>query len=251
MRFLHSIDRDRVKAGAAAVLIQGLLVYALVQGLAVGMPGAVEDALKVFAVAPEPPPPPIPKPIPPKVYSSRPEGAAAPPNLRSKATEVVAPVPIIVVPVPPPLIVAPVAATGNQASSGASDRAGPGTGAGGVGNGTGSGGSGDGDGAGDLIPPRWKKGRIKDSDFPKAAAAAGFSGTVEIRFAIEVDGRPSHCVITSSSGNAEVDETTCRLVEERFVYEPAREPNGRPVRVWMVQANDWVNEYTAQDRDRR
>ena len=246
MRFLHSIDRDRVKAGAAAVLIQGLLVYALVQGLAVGMPGAVDAALKVFAIAPEPPPPPIPKPIPPKVYSTRPEGAAAPPNLRSKATEVTAPVPVIVIPVPPTVIVAPIAATGAEASSGASDRAGPGTGAGGIGNGTGSGGAGDGDGEGDYTPPRWKKGRIKDSDYPRAAAEAGASGTVTVRYRIGVDGRATNCVITRSSGNRELDETTCRLIEDRYRYEPSRDPQGRAIGSYMVTDNDWILE---RDRD--
>ena len=246
MRFLHSIDRDRVKAGAAAVLIQGLLVYALVQGLTVGMPGAVDAALKVFAIAPEPPPPPIPKPIPPKVYSTRPEGAAAPPNLRSKATEVTAPVPVIVIPVPPTVIVAPIAATGAEASSGASDRAGPGTGAGGIGNGTGSGGAGDGDGEGDYTPPRWKKGRIKDSDYPRAAAEAGASGTVTVRYRIGVDGRATNCVITRSSGNRELDETTCRLIEDRYRYEPSRDPQGRAIGSYMVTDNDWILE---RDRD--
>jgi protein TonB len=194
--------------------------------------------LALFTVAP--PPPERERPIPERQRSHHREGAAAPRSLRAQATEVVVPPPIVPLPIVSPVIAAPVAGVGTQASQGTSALPGPGTGSGGTGDGTGSGGAGDGDGDGFDTPPRLKKGRIRDSDYPRAAAAAGASGIVSVRYLIELDGRVSHCVITRSSGNFALDETTCRLIEQRFRYEPWRDSRGRPVLGYVVRDNEWV-----------
>ncbi len=195
------------------------------------------EALKTFDVAPPPPPERVLRK--PQAHD-RPEGAAAPPNIRSKASEIVALPPIVPRPITPPVITAPVAATGRDASSGASDVRGPGTGAGGVGNGTGSGGAGDGDGDGGAeTPPRWRKGRLKDSDYPRAAGEAGVSGTVTVRYLVMADGRVGECDIVKSSGNGELDETTCRLIRERFRFDPSRDAAGRPVPAWLRENHAW------------
>ncbi len=249
MAYAESNTRDRIVSAVAAGAIQALLIYALVSGLASRMPEALDDSLALFTV--EPPAPPPPRTVPAVEKISRPEGAAAPKSLRSTATAIVAPPPIVPVVVPPPVIAAPVANTGAEATQGASDLPGPGTGAGGIGTGFGSGGSGDGDGGGwdDETPPRWKKGRIKDSDYPREAAEAGASGTVSVRYRIEVDGRVTGCVITRSSGNRILDETTCRLIEQRFRYEPSRDARGRPVVSYIVRDNDWVIERVAAEME--
>jgi protein TonB len=234
--------RDRLRAAIPTALIVGGMGYALVVGLgfAPTLPIPAE-ALDSFDVRPPAPPPP-PRIQPKQVRTHRPRGAAAPPNLRSQATEVVAPPPVVVLPPVSPVIAAPVAGTGVQASQGASDKPGPGTGAGGIGNGTGSGGSGDGDGYGDDTPPRRIKGRIKDSDYPREAAEAGVSGSVTVRYFVNVDGRVSGCVVTRSSGNRALDETTCSLIEKRYRYDPSRDADGRPVRSIIIVSQDWVLE---------
>lgn len=238
-----SIPRERFVAATIAVGLQAGLLYLLVAGLSVPLPAIVDDGLKLFALAPPAPPPPAPRPVPPPVRNHRAEGAAAPVNLRSRATPVVAPTPVIVVPLPPPVIAAPVAGVGGDPFAGNGDRRGPGTGSGGQGTGTGQGGSGNGDGGGgDETPPRWRKGRIKNSDYPRAAAEAGAQGSVSVRYRVETDGRVTGCVITRSSGNAELDETTCRLIEQRFRYDPSRDAEGRPVVSWIVRDNDWIIE---------
>lgn len=241
--------RDRLRAAIPTGVIVAGLGYALVIGLGYAPPLPVPaPALDSFDVTPPAPPPP-PRIQPKKVQTHRPRGAAAPPNIRSQATEVVAPPPIVVLPPPPaPVIVAPVAGTGADPSQGASDRPGPGTGAGGIGNGRGSGGSGDGDGYGEETPPRRIKGRIKDSDYPEAAADAGASGTVQVRYFVNVDGRVSGCVVTQSSGNAALDETTCQLIEQRYRYDPSRDADGRPVRSIIVVNQDWVLERVRDER---
>ncbi len=240
--------RDRLRAAIPTGLIVGAGGYVLILGLGfTPVPPLVSPALDSFDVAPPAPPPP-PRVQPKKVEIHRPRGAAAPPNIRSQATEVVAPPPAVVLPPVSPVVVAPVAGTGADPSQGASDKPGPGTGAGGIGNGTGSGGSGDGDGYGDETPPRRIKGRIKDSDYPEAAADAGASGTVQVRYFVNVDGRVSGCVVTRSSGNAALDETTCRLIEQRYRYDPSRDADGRPVRSIIVVNQDWVLERLPAER---
>lgn len=238
-------------AAAAAIVVQLVLGYALLAGLAVNFPRAVEESLKLFT-AEEAPPPPPPRVIPaPQVAATRPEGRASAPNLRSRATAVAAPEPIIVVPLPPPPIVtAPKPYTASDATSGSAAVRGPGTGAGGVGDGFGSGGDGDGNGSGRggaETPPRPVRGRMSTSDLPEALFVSGFNGTVGVRYLVARDGRVPECEVTRSSGNATVDAITCRLIRERFRFRPSRDAAGRPVDAQVVENHTWEVEPDAID----
>jgi protein TonB len=117
--------------------------------------------------------------------------------------------------------------------------AGPGTGAGGAGDGTGSGGRGNGPGGGGGVPLRWIGGRITDADYPRAALKAGASGTVGLRFVVGVNGRVSSCTVTRSSGNRDLDETTCKLIQKRFRYVPSRDAAGRPYADTVTGEHRW------------
>ncbi len=88
---------DRTKGTALAVTIglHVLLGWALIVGLGVDIPRAAQGALATFDILPPPPDPPPPPPVPQVVRAGRPEGRAAPPNLRSKATEIVATPPVV------------------------------------------------------------------------------------------------------------------------------------------------------------
>lgn len=240
----HTNPRDRLFSAASAGILCAVIGYALILGLGVSLPTAIPDALTTFAVGPKPPPPPPEKIVPHPAKSHRPEGAASPANLRSKATEVVVPKPIVPPIVPPPAVVAALKpGPGSQATTGAAPVPGPGTGAGGEGNGTGSGRYGDGDGdGGDETPPRLLKGRFKNKDFPNAEAVIGAGGIVGVRYTVEVDGSVTHCTVTRSSGNAVLDATTCRLIEKRFRYRPWLDAAGRPVQSTVVHNQEWVNE---------
>lgn len=237
--------RERMGAALIAGGFVALLVWLLMIGLAIDVRGVAGNALKVFGV--EPPPPRADRPMPPRRPNYRRSGEAAPPNLRSHATEIVAPIPDVPTPPPPPVVTAPVAFDGAQASQGAADIAGPGTGAGGEGDGTGAGGYGDGDGAGD-VPPRRIRGRLKDSDYPLAAGEQGISGVVGVRFVVAVDGRVPRCRVTRSSGSPLLDETTCRLIVERYRFKPAHDAQGRPFESQIVENEEWVIE-RALERD--
>lgn len=216
---------SKLTGALGALAVEGLLVWMLIAGLVVHRATVRSSALPVIAF-PTAPPPPAPEPAPvPRHARPKAEGAAAPPNRVSRATEVAAPKPAIQ---PPPIVAAPKPTQGSDTSSGAAPLPGPGTGAGGTGEGTGSGGAGNGPGGGGGTPLRWIRGSIRDSDYPRAALEAGIAGTVHLRFTVGVNGRVTDCAVTRSSGNADLDATTCRLIMKRFRYEPSRDAQGRP-----------------------
>lgn len=232
-------SRERIASALGVAVVHALIGYALITGLRLEVPQRVADELKLIEVLP-PAEPPRPRPkVEHKVKAERPEGEASPPNLRAEPTQIVLPPPRIPIPSPNPVPVAPIAGVGNAPSAGSADIPGPGYGAGGWGNGRGAGGYGDGDGEGGWTPPRQRKGRIRDSDYPRAAGQEGVGGTVGVRFVVEADGRVSRCGIDRSSGVPILDDTTCRLIVERFRYDPSRDPDGRPVRATIVQNHSW------------
>ncbi|HVJ02223.1 MAG TPA: energy transducer TonB [Sphingomonas sp.] len=239
--YVRSTRAERTRAAAIAAGIMAVTGYALVAGLTVPITRLPTEALQLFQVLPEPPPPPREETKPHEVKSSKPEGRAAPPNLRSEPTEVVAPKPVIPPPVPPPVPAAPIAGTGSAPTAGSADIVGPGTGAGGVGTGRGSGGAGEGTGGGgDGSPPRRRSGRLSDADYPRAAFEVGASGTVGVRYLVWTDGRVRDCEIAQSSGNRALDETTCRLIMQRFRYWPSLDARGRPVPALVLEYHTWV-----------
>lgn len=229
---------DRIRAALPTMAIVGAITYVLVTGLAMNDSIDHDSTLTTFQVAPVRPPQPVIRPK--TIASHRPNGAAAPPNRRAHSTELVAPPVIVERPVP--IVVATLPGQGTQTNTGAAPFPGPGTGAGGSGNGSGSGSGGDGDGGGDgdETPPRHIRGRIKDSDYPEAAADAGIGGTVSVRYHVEIDGHVTGCQVTHGSGSALLDATTCRLIEKRFRYDPSRDADGRPVRSIVVVDHDWI-----------
>ncbi|HVI99770.1 MAG TPA: energy transducer TonB [Sphingomonas sp.] len=232
--------RTRLSSAGLATAIVALMGYAFVTGLAVKFPDVIDSTLKVFGVAPLPPPPPPEKlEVEPK-RSPKAEGKAAPPNITSRATPVAAPTPVIQLPVPPVVVTSVKPFEGPDPTQGNADIRGPGTGAGGTGDGTGSGGEGDGGGAGGYSPPRHIGGRIRNRDYPASAGAEGTGGLVSIEYYVLPNGRVSDCRITRSSGNQALDETTCRLVTERYRYEPSRDPDGNPVRSIVVADHRWI-----------
>jgi protein TonB len=236
---------DRLKAGLPTLAVHLLLVLALLIGLRAGPAAPPPEAIRLIDLAP--PPPPAVAAIPPvRERSRRPEGAASPPNLDSRRTDIVAPPPVLP-PQPQPVVTAATAGTGADPTAGSAEVAGPGTGSGGVGNGTGSGGrgtgpggggDGDGDGRG-LTPPRRIRGEIRDRDYPRSAGEAGIGGKVSVIYTVEPDGRATHCAITDSSGSPELDRTTCQLIEQRFRFRPSQDRSGRPVRSRIVQDHYW------------
>ncbi len=230
---------ERAKAAVIVAGLHGLLGYALITSLGESIVRQLGAELKVFEVRETPPPPP-PAPIPARSRTEARAGAASPVSLKAQPTPIIAPPPVLetmspVLAVPEPTPVPP----GSDPDAGSSAREGPGTGAGGEGIGTGSGGQGDGTGGGGRRRAERVAGNLLDSDYPRSALRMGIEGTVKVRYTVTADGRATRCTILETSGFAELDQTTCRLIERRFRYRPALDASGGPVPQDELKTYDW------------
>jgi protein TonB len=241
-------NKRRIKSAIGACVVQGLIGYALLTGLAFQISGRTADSLRTIDLTLEPLP--LSNPAQPeKVASSHvakprdAEGAASPPNRKDTPSEIMTPPPQIRLEVPPPVVAAPIAGQGSAAAAGAAVIPGPGTGRGGQGTGLGSGtqGVGTGGGGGGLGGARavWLSGSIGESDYPDAAYNAHVGGTVFINFVVAPSGRVTSCAVTRSSGNRDLDRATCRLIKTRFRYRPARDSTGKPVAETARGEQEW------------
>jgi protein TonB len=227
-------NRTRIASAVGVAVSHALIFYALITGFHLEITETVAERLRVFDIVEAPPPPPEPPPVTAEAEAA--EEAPAPPNLEAQATPVVAPPPRVVLKAPP-IVAAVTPGAGSAASVGASSQAGPGSGAGGAGSGSGGGGAG-GSGAG-ATPARLIRGRISNSDYPRAARLAGIEGTLTARIAIGADGRVTGCTVTRSSGSFVLDDATCSLIRLRFRFAPARDARGREV----ADVGNWVQRW--------
>jgi protein TonB len=226
--------KDKSGAVTAVIAIHAALLFALLH-MSGKMPfGETQPKLNVFdvhEVKPPPPPPPRQKQQP---KPREKEGGAAPPNIRSEATPVVAPAPKI--PAPPVIAATKTPALGTAPTQGASDVRGPGTGAGGVGTGTGAGSGGTGPGGGgggEAVPASLVRG-ISGRDYPSGIRERWpRGGVVYIRLRIEANGRPSRCDVMRSFGDSLTDQWTCALLMQRSQFRPALDARGVPVAAWF------------------
>lgn len=219
--------KERIFSALAVILLHLGIGYLLLIGFGVDVVETTRSILKVYNVTE--PPPPAPPPMPAKAKQEEPTGAASAANIKSKAAPNEAPKPKVKIAVKPPEPAAPKVGVGADASAGNSDQVGTGTGAGVQGDGSGAGGRGNGAGSAVASRATYQSGRISNKDYPKSAAKAKVGGTVTAYFTVLPTGRTANCTIKKSSGNAELDATTCRLIEERFRYTPARNRDGQPI----------------------
>ena len=223
---------DRAKSLFAVVIIHAAIGYALVSGLGTDMAKTVSAGFKVINITAPPPPEPVPEEQPTEAE----EQAASPENLKAQATQIVAPEPLVKLEIISPVVAAPIAGLGNENDAGASDR---------PGSGFGSGGQGDGFGGGGIVSgPRHLSGTITRKDIPRSVWRAGNRGNVVAHFTVGVDGRASECTVRQSSGHPLLDVATCRLIEQRFRFEPARDARGRAV----ARPYGWLQEWWQDGR---
>ena len=213
-----------VQLGLGVILFRGLQVHAI------PAPGELVSRLIDVTL---PPPPPIPPPksiqrakVVPKHKTAAPAprqpnpGGSPGPAPHGKAI-----VPKIAVPAPA------AGAAGGGRGTGAS----VGAGAGGA---NGTAGAGEDDGGTDLEKIA---GDIYNSDYPPNLANAGIGGRVSAEIGVGIDGRVTSCRITRSSGNAQLDSLTCRLIEQRYRFRPSTDRYGRPIPDEADVDQDWIS----------
>jgi periplasmic protein TonB len=76
------------------------------------------------------------------------------------------------------------------------------------------------------------KGRPGDwanaNDYPSRPLRENIEGTTRFRVTVGPDGRVASCEVTGSSGNSELDSTTCSLITRRGRFNPATDGEGQP-----------------------
>ncbi|HJT39535.1 MAG TPA: energy transducer TonB [Sphingobium sp.] len=225
---------DRIASAIAALAVTGMIGYALVAGLRnAPLLRALADDVPLALFNLDPPVKEKPEPAPPvKQRATGREGGAprAPAPLQVKNPDIPRPAPLVA---PAPVIRLPdpvVPVGGSQVGTDEGVATG---GTGGVGDGRGPGGSGYGAGGaggdgGGFSEARQTGGRFRNSDFPETARGAG-QLKIGVRYVIGPSGRVDKCEVIERSGYAEVDAMTCRVIEERYRFRPARDPEGYAV----------------------
>ena len=252
-------NRDRAVTISAVVLIHAAIGYALLNASTTVAPGEKQPDLQLIDLS-SPVPPPPPPPPPPVEEVQKPEQArpreqaapAAPKNIESVATPVVAPKPRVIIPAPTPVIAATAPNTGASSTQGASDVPGPGTGAGGAGTGTGSGGAGTGAGGGGAGGSGLGGGQpsgatiiqstsLTLADYPRDVRRAWpRGGRVYVAVRVQLDGRATDCKVNRSIGIPQLDQWTCRLVEQKVRFRPAIDERGQPYVAWYGYVQYWT-----------
>jgi len=222
---------DRAKAIAAVIAVHVALAAAILTGLNVKMVSRAVEQLTTIEIKEPPPPPPVrpPKPAPRPQQAKKPAGAPAP---KAEPTLVVAPQPKL--PLPSPIPAAKVAGAGTAASSGAGT-SGTGTGAGGAGNGPGGGGYAD----FSRFTPARLVGKIPNSEYRRISAGRIPQGSATIAFRVNPRGRIADCRVVRSSGDPFVDSMVCDAAARWLVFDPARDPSGRPVAQDITYTPNW------------
>lgn len=219
---------ERSASAVAVVVIHMAFGYLILTGFGVDVVESAQRKLTALNLSPPQPPSP---PVEPRLLKSKePQGVASAKNLKAKASPVLATKPVLEPPIKSDIPAAQTPRDGTDRSAGASNERGPGSGAGGQGDGSGAGGRGNG-GGGLIVVSRARliSGAIDNKDYPRGAARANIGGTVVAFYTVLANGRVTGCQIRRSSGNGELDATTCRLIEKRFRYDPARDSNGNAI----------------------
>jgi protein TonB len=221
--------RERVTALAAVALVQLALGLGLLNGLRVELSHAGQSVERLIDVALPRTPPPSPRTI---ARVEKKPSHAAPPAERKPLGGSPGPRPAHAQPSVTPVVAIEPAAppSGGGTGSGPALGAGAGGGTGGEGNGNGGGGT-------DL---ELISGEIYPSDYPKHLGNAGIGGRVSVTFTVRTNGRVTNCRITRSSGIAELDALTCRLMEQRFRFRPSTDRYGRPIPDEVDWDQDWI-----------
>ena len=217
------IGTNRTLAIIIAAVVHVVLGYTIVTGLAYNVIKQATDELKTFNIEEKPPPPPEePPPPPPEQVPETPPPAVAPPPIVRTQT---APPVLQTVPDAPPPVITPRAAPAPPAPPAPPPPPPPPV---------------------KTVPPRSATGDLqglfRGGDYPQSALQADEQGSVAVRLTVGTNGRVSNCSVTSSSGSRALDRATCRILESRARFTPARDNRGNPTTDTLTQRIRWVLE---------
>ena len=217
------IGTNRTLAIIIVALIHLILGYALITGLAYNVIKHAADELKTFDVEEEPPPPPDePPPPPPEQVPETPPPVVSPPPIVRTNTQ---PPAVQSVPSAPPPVITPRAAPAPPAPPAPPPPPPPPV---------------------KTVPPRSATGDLqglfRGDDYPESAIMGDEQGSVTVRLTVGTNGRVSNCEVISPSGSRALDRATCRILQSRAKFTPARDNRGNPTTDTVTQRIRWVLE---------
>jgi protein TonB len=218
------MSRGRIGAIVIVALLHAVLGYAFITGLAYSVIKQAAQDLKTFDVVeeppppeeePPPPPPDTPQPVqPPQIVSPPPivrtqtppqqvqTVRQAPPPVITTTAAPAPPAPRVAPPPPPPLPPPPPPPPPAPSPPRV------------------------------VEPARAKanlQGLIRSDDYPSSAQEREEQGTVRVRLSIGTNGSVTGCSVVGSSGSRALDSATCRLLQSRAKFTPARDNQGNPI----------------------
>jgi protein TonB len=222
--------RERVVALTGVILVQLGLGAALLSGFRVDLLRHAEIVSRLIEVTISPPPPRVP---PKSVARAARHLATASRPLPHRIGGTPGPQPPHALPAPTPIVQLRPSAAPSGRGAGTGPALGPGEGGA-------SGGEGYGGREEDGTELVQIAGAILPSDYPPDLRERGLGGRVEMVFGVGTSGRVTSCRVTRSSGVAELDALTCRLIQQRFRYRPSADRYGQPAADEVEGEQDWV-----------
>lgn len=209
----------RIVAAVLVAILMAALGYAFVTGLAYQYVKKAAEKLNTFDVAPPPPPPPDePPPPPPPDQPQTPPPVVSPPPIVANPNPPPAQIQTVTTP-PPRINLTPIAAPPAPPAPPAAPPK-PNLGA--------------------KAKLRSNLGDIFTEDYyPASAKRENIQGRVGVSLSIGANGRVTDCKVTQSSGNGELDSTTCRLAVRSVRYDPAKDTEGKPIDSVLPIAVRW------------
>lgn len=80
---------------------------------------------------------------------------------------------------------------------------------------------------------------VTNADYPAEAKAARQTGTVGFVLKVDTAGMVSDCTVIRSSGSRLLDSATCRLLERRARFVPARDADNEPMSATWGNSVTW------------
>jgi outer membrane biosynthesis protein TonB len=87
--------------------------------------------------------------------------------------------------------------------------------------------------------PKLLKGHLHYWDLPEDLNKPGMDLSVIVNYAVGLDGKSSDCKIDRSSGQPELDNLTCKMIEHRFRYSPAKDVDGHNMAARIIETHRW------------
>ncbi|QGN56487.1 hypothetical protein GKE62_14615 [Novosphingobium sp. Gsoil 351] len=98
---------------------------------------------------------------------------------------------------------------------------------------------GDGDGINRETPPRPIRDRLAYKYIPDDVGEPGETVSLGVVYIVNPDGHVSNCRVDRTSGYPRFDRLACQLIEERFLFRPARDRSGKAVSTRVGQDHYW------------